>query len=565
MINKTAPPCASTCNRTHQLLTTLKMFLNFSKIPLLSLMEEAVKFCQLQQFSKPQYCLAENTNSNGSTPHPWALFNTTQQGHHGQLLDTAEFCFNTKCNSPLRFTTDENHWDKDIQKVLVYIHTSIKSKFPNSTLPLNRSILPCGIECVSIGFTDVEHRVSQVFISTFSTITVTGVIFSVFVFFFNRHTIGRHFVRRTCLLFTIFSGLATVPLMSSAQGHKKGSPIYCHADGTLITHASPTSGFLCWLSATYMTFFSMMGPGYIAALTFTWQELTKVLSQPGAASHLFSEGSQSNWWMKYRKDLITFLLASLFPIATVIVANVQNGFGAIPAFGMCFLSIERGFNSYYTWYHFAVIFPSVAFVALGVHTLVSNYGVFGALRWIKTDKHPPHITSSNQAGRNHQEASLEGNKKKSLEGLVRFSRQLLLYLFLGGLSLTAILLYGMRFELNVNSWREQAKRHVLCVLTSCSPAACPPLPRPPVALYIIPLLTTFVCIFMISTWAFSPSFLINVPGVRVLVMKYQQVGRDRMSDAVRSGSSTDQAALTQSSKSDGPSTEPEPRQLSTNL
>ena len=276
----TLPPCRPACEKTNTVIHSFRPFLNFKSIPILDLLDEAVTSCFIQTASTTR-CLQESAPA-------YTIVNTSDLGQVAALAseeeDSGGFCLNTECRSPLRWTSDESHWDKDIQSALVSIYAAMSAIFPNGTLPLNRSILSCGRDCVTIGFTDYEHRVAQIMLTVFSCISTASVIFAFVVFYFNRRELGRHFLRRVTMMFLGCACIAQIPYVFSAKGAGFDS-ILCYSDGTLITDLS-SSDIRCWWTAVQAHLFATMGAGYTTVLTYSWQWLALALSQPGPGERL---------------------------------------------------------------------------------------------------------------------------------------------------------------------------------------------------------------------------------------------------------------------------------------
>ena len=500
--NQRVPPCPSTCWKTVMLIRSLRAFLNTESVPILNILVEAVQGCTPP--IRTMHCLV----SDASNDEGFVVLNITssRSSSSGKERVTAGFCLNTDCKSPLRSTSNERHFDKNVQKSLVSIHIAIRSIFPNNTLPLNRSILPCGRDCVTVGFTENEHRASQIILTLFSSISVASIIFSFVVFFFNRKTTGRHFIRRVTMKFLAVSGIAQFPYMFSAKGASSES-ILCYSDGTLITHPSRSNDW-CWWTAVQTYLFATVAVGYTTVLTFSWQQLAHDLSRPGASDRksMSLTSSMDTWWSKYKKDVVSFVLVVIAPFCMAIAVGAQQGYEALPICGACSLRRERNFLGYYTWYNIACFLPNMIFLVRGVQILVKKYGVFGFLQWMRYDKHRVRSIRRSHHG------TLERHSNSS-EGLKRFSKQLLVYLLLAIISFFFNILYGIYVHINVDHWKKETKLHIECAIASCSPDTCPSLPKLSLAIFISPFLFSILSVFVLTTWAYSPIFLTNVPGI----------------------------------------------------
>ena len=501
--NVRVPPCSSTCKNTEMLLRSSRVFVNTESIPILSILEKAVKTCVLKPLTNSSCLLEQGT---GFT----VVNSTSTRSATGGIprKSVGGFCLNSECKSPLRSTSDSSHFDKRFQRSLRSLYERIKSIFPNSTLPFNQSILPCGRECMSVGFTDHEHRVSQIIMTAFSSISVASVIFAFVVFYFNRQIIGRQFLRRVAMMFLAVGGIAQLPYLFSAKG-TSGDSILCYSDGTLVTH--PTSSDWCWWTAVQTHLFTTLSVGYTTVLTYSWQQLARALDDP-AASAMLLLSSRDTWWTKYKNDLLAFLAVLVPPLAMVIAVAAQSGYEALPIFGVCSVSGERDFLGYYAWYHIACLVPNIVFLLRGVHVLVDKYGMYGFLQWMRRgdNKRKQHSVTGIQGGASR-------DTSRTAEGLKRFSRQMLIYLLLAMVNFLFNIIYGIYVQVNLDDWDSQATAHIECLITSCSPETCPPLPTPSVTIFTLPLVFSFISVFALTTWTYSPVFLVNVPGLRRLI------------------------------------------------
>ena len=493
--NQHVAPCSSNCKRTRSLLTSLQPFVNISTIPVLRMLSEADTPCS------GSICLIvpENTNEKGYT-----IVSATSNTEEVTFAKIGGFCLNTECKTPLRFTTDESHWNERVGNVLKSIHSRTQSVFPKSTLPFNCSILPCGQDCVSIGFTRNEEHISQILISASASLAVLSVFFSAVIFFFNRKDVGRFHVRRTLFLFTIFASTAAFPYVFSARGNED---FLCFSDGTIVTRA-PRRGlkFWCNYGAWHAQFFASTAVGYVIQSMYAWMQLAEILSKQKVSAELLRvEISSTTWWERYRLDVCSFVMAVIPAAVLSLPASVQQGYEGAPIFGLCSLSVMRRFAGYYNWYHVTALLPSSIFLTRGLYMLVKRFGVFGAVHWIQGSHDKPE-------GRTYSE-------KRTIKGLKKFSRQLLFYLILCILSFFGYILFAVYIDTNASKWNEQIAVHIECILTSCSPDDCPPLPKISAFTFTSRLTIGFVGIFIATTWLFSPTFLRKVPVAGIAVKR----------------------------------------------
>ena len=509
-------PCPSICRKAGSMLHSMKAFLNISSIPILSVLNEAGQSCLAP--TKASSCLLDSMN-NKQPELPYVIVNTSSALAHQQ--QQGGFCLNA-CTSPLRPTTDPSHWDKEVQDALSSIHFAVRLIFPNSTLLLNRQLLPCGRDCVSVGIIVKEQRKPQIILSVFASIAAISVIFSAFIFFFNRHDIGCYYIRRTAFMFTVCGGIGLLPYAFSFRGNSDGT-ILCHSDGTLVTEAKIGSEFSCWFTAWFSHFFAMMGLGYIVVLAYSWQQMPKLLRQPSAILEQTDwKTSMTTWWTRLQKDFLTFFLVLLAPAGQSIAVAIQGGYGGSPILGTCALNYEGHFARYYTWYHVVALFPNSFFLARGIHGLVKKYGVFGMLHWMKGKEVTPRVyaVKVNRSPPAKSTSSVTG-QSRTIRGLKLFSRHLLFCLLLSTVSILCNIMNGLYLELNLDDWNRQARLHIQCTLTSCSQELCPPLPEVAWPIFVAPLAVSFTSVFFLTTWAYSTTYLVNVPLIGELITRYQ--------------------------------------------
>ena len=470
---------------SRSVVRSLEPFVNFSAVPILAILREAS--VDRKSASPSKQCSQEFEHfRNGSS-------DLNYSGKQAQ--STGGFCFNSECRSPLLSTSNKEHLDESVRQVLLSIHTTVNSVFPNSSLPFNESVLPCGRECMSIGYSKSEHRIAQILLTVFSTISAGSVFFATAVFYFNKESFGQQYVRRMLAMFTFCAGVAMIPFIFSVMENRK---LTCHTDGTLVTHA-PRLSYTCGYVAWHVQFFGTVSLGYGVFMCYAWQQVcvhvTTLVTSPGMRSH-----SLTTWWTKHRMDVVSSVVAFV-PAAAVTLAVVgQDGYEGAPVLGICWRSINRWFSPYYSWYHMSATAVSSVFLSHGIFLLLQNFGLLGTVNWLKDP-----IKRTNQT-------PLQKRRSRAVK---HFSQLMIVYLLLCIITLLVYLSESVHTGASIDEWREQEYRHLKCILTSCRPETCPALPKHSLLTSVVRLLMSFSAIF-VRSWAFSKVYLVNIPGLRFL-------------------------------------------------
>ena len=481
---------SSLSRKIRSVVRSLEPFVNFSAVPVLSILSEAS--VDRKSALSSQQCSKEFENFlNGSSGLKYS---------GKQAQPPGGFCFNSECRSPLLSTSNKEHWDESVRQVLLSIHTTVNLVFPNSSLPFNESVLPCGRECMSIGYSKSQHRIAQALFTVLTAAIELVVLFPVIVFLFNLRNAAQQYVRRMLILFTSCVGITLAPQLFSTGGNR---PLTCHSDGTLVTHA-PRLSYACGYVGWHMHFFGSLSLGYGVFTSFGWQQLCAALRTPVA--HGRRSSSMATWWSKYLMDVVSFALAFIPAAALSLSVVAQDGYEAAPVFGICRRSVSRGFSNYYDWYHVAAAATASFLLLRGVYILFQSFGVLGTWNWLneKVNNKPFPL------------------KNHTIDALKQFSKQMIFYLLLCIGSFFAYLQRAVKTEVEAGDLKDQELRHIRCILTSCHPDACPSLPAKSVATLHAGDAVTFVALLVLSTWAYRREYLANVPGIRSFIHHQKQ-------------------------------------------
>ena len=192
-LNKTLPPCDHSCLPVVRLLRSMELFVNASTEPLFQMMEAAVAPCKNVKTSFP--CVTATTTNDSLVPTIIEA-NSSSDLPKPSRNDPGGFCFTPRtCNAPLRQTSTRDHWHPKVQASFRMKHQQMARVFPNRTLDFDPGLLPCGRDCISVGFTALEHSVGQIILSTASSVAMVTVLLAVVteVRFDSACVVSKHF------------------------------------------------------------------------------------------------------------------------------------------------------------------------------------------------------------------------------------------------------------------------------------------------------------------------------------------------------------------------------------
>ena len=509
--------CHGTCQPALSILQSVETLVNVSSEPILAIMQTAANSCHhVGPSTRPCLFPSDERNSSLTGISIASKIDDAITKLHSEL----GFCFVPgKCMSPLRATPNRDHWDKKVQAGIVQIHGAARLIFQDTVFPLNLSVLPCGRDCVSVGFTASEQTVSRALLTTFSSLAVTVVSFAVVVFFCNLKKLGGHFLHRTVLLLNVTGGLACVPYLFSALYNNDS--YLCYSDKTLVTHqpgSHSTCGYLAW----HEHFFVLVAYGYFNVLAFGWQRLIRNMNKPGVASN-----AMSTWWTKYRDDFVGFVAVVVPALSLTVATMAQQGYEGVPVYGICMASLERRFVSYYFLLYIVItLLPAGVCYGLGVRTLMLRHGVLGTLHWIRGSR------EARKSGESVSEAPQI--KSANTRDLKRLSRLLLVFLLLMAVNTILRSSDGIQQSVNVDGLVEKTAQHIECVTFRCNRDRCPPLPSSSPVFFLATFIGSTISLMIMTSWAFSLSLLVNVPGLGAVIRKVMSANQEQSTPATSS-------------------------------
>eukprot|EP00117_Sycon_ciliatum_P021224 scpid27371/ scgid18666/ len=533
----TVPVCSGVCNRLRPAAGVFGLFADVSAIPIVALLTEALAVCPANSSTPASAtCVSLSVSSTGVGI---AVIDSTMAS-----TAPARFCLNLTCPSPLRATTNSAHWSKDLQSVVFGIHSLVQAAFPGSSTPFNGSILPCGTDCIAIGISDESVRISHIFLSVFSTIAVVVVSLSVVVFCFNRKRLGQRLVRRVLLTFTITGGIASLTYVSSAYNDRQS--LLCHDDGTILLNEPAEGNPLCTLGAISTYFFVTVTSGYFVAMAHSWFQLIGALNKPNLRRN---KTSMDVFYLTYRYDFIYAACAMAMPLVLSIVLLAVGGIEGNVINGVCSLSVTKNYYvTFFVAYFSLMLLLATLFMLAGVRVLkAQRQGMSGVVAWIKQRGRTSTLSGKKSTRKERKAESMarkarkqearwsgmERHERKTRKEINRLAFQMLYYCLVAIINVICTVILGVYIGVQSGKWKDQTEAHVLCLVTSCEPESCTPLPSPQVAVIVFPLIVQFASLALIASWTFSPEFLVNVP-----LVKHLFLGRKR-SDTTTTSSGYD--------------------------
>lgn len=151
------PSCPTVCRAGQAVLDSVELFANISAVPFFRILRRSIGLCSELNASRPKPCASPRSDDMSLGSLGSTISNTREdsrmQTHEKHTHGVTDFCFNTACPPPLRATSNSKNWDADVSALLTDITSRFAASFEDAALPLNLSLLPCGRDCVSVGFT----------------------------------------------------------------------------------------------------------------------------------------------------------------------------------------------------------------------------------------------------------------------------------------------------------------------------------------------------------------------------------------------------------------------------
>ena len=512
---KRTPLCQSVCERVQPVVHLFGLFTNTSQVAITALLAESLAICPsaVQSLSSPDDCLVANASG--------IIVTNSSQNRIPAAMHTG-LCLNLTCPYPLRATVVEEHWNPDVQNLISGVHRIVRRELPSSSIPFNGSILPCGTDCVAIGFTDTEVLVSRIFLSFFSTLAVIIVICSNTVFFFNRERLGKRLVRRVLVIFTVAGGIASLSFIPAAYGGH--TSLLCESDGTIRLHEPGPGDPRCALGATSSYLFVTITTGYFVAMAHSWFVLIGSLEKPNLRRQ---KTSVDVFYRYYRYDLAYAALAVTPPLILSIVLLAVKGIDANLINGVCSASVARNYYvTFYVVYFSVTLLLGLVFFLLGLRRLASQRkGITGLVNWVKVrgrtatlkkslrkqKQKPVKTEPSSPMPREHKFSGMARHEKKLRREINRLVFQILIYILIAIVNVVCTVTLGAYLGVQNAKWRDQIEQHILCMVTSCRPDECPSLPDLQPVVIILPLVVQFASLSVVACWPFTREYLENVP------------------------------------------------------
>ena len=465
------PLCENACHRLKNSITTLVRFIDQSKTPFLSLLQTQTE----------QLCEKENRKNSQCVDF---YYNATSFRRLSSQTPQELFCLNITCHFPLRETSNPDHWAVQSQTQLRGFFTLGAALYPEAALPFNGSELPCGTDCASVIFTADEEYQTRITRNVFGTISVLCNVIAIITFSINRRKLT-HIARRLNLYVNISYVLGPGGDTLFAPYPDIYKKISCYSDGTLrLKEPVPgeVSGGWCVLFSFKYQFFGFTFLYLLLCMAREWYLMVSTL----ATVNKRDKDSQEN---AKRKEIV-YVLGSMAVSAALNISSVaRRKVQGSPERGTCYVEISESF-------YFGVLpYSVVAVIMMGYlfRGLPKLYHVYKGASVFRQRMDDAHKMSAGK-----QKSALA-----SLKGLDSLMKLLFLYTIATTLSLLAITPAFAYLFARDDGIKADIERHLRCMMSSCMPESCPPLPSADRAVIMVPEIYFPVAGTIISFWAFN--------------------------------------------------------------
>lgn len=435
--------------------------------------------------------------------------------HSANGLRVGMYCLRTACSYPLRQTSHSHRWLGGIQSKLRLIHNATVHtlrRYNFSFRDFDGSLISCGRDCVTIGMTRADEKLSRLLVGSFAVLVLASITFSIVVFWYNAQRFARFPIQRVACLLSVSGGMALFCYLPSLDFDRK---IFCHDDDTLrLSEPDLDWSGACAFVGWWNLFSSLLACCFTMALAHSWMQLMKRLRK------IRSDPCKHVGWRKYKMDVVYSCLGVPFAAGISIAVLVQRGFDGIPALGTCLPSMERDFHvKYLITFACVTLATSFIFLSLGLrHLSAHRPGLKPIARWLLRR----HSSDASKNGRNFVAIARIYRRKKRVD---RLAWRMFLLVVTLLVTLPTFVLQVIYLESKTGEWRRQTSEHISCTLFSCVPnQKCPPLPNVPFLHAVLPLLVGELALFVSTLWAYSQKAYRRIP----LVARFRRRWRRRL-------------------------------------
>ena len=460
--------CENTCHQLRNILNVMTDVLDPGKSPLIVFLRE-----------QTDHVCSAMTQSSGDCIDLSRYLTLFQRP---SSTPREQFCLNYSCHFPLRRTSNPNHWIASTQAHLKTLFDLSRAAFPSATLPLNGSLLPCGMDCTSVIHAKEEERAARIVSSVMGFVNMFTNMVAIVAYFLNRKKL-RHTARRLNVYLNVAYVFGPSWDMMLAGFPSIATPRTCYSDGTLrMNEPNNVEGLtLCVVSAFMhilcINLFFFVG----ISMAHEWYLMLSALG----SLHFWTSFEKN----QKRREIVYYMLSAVISITLTVFSPARQRYIGEPSRGTCSVSAREGFYVVAIPF-FCACATSTVYFALGLPKLHHVY---------KNVQLVPNRTAS--LLRRSNSARQPSTYIKGVESLLKV---LSLYMVFAIGSAVIPLIYSYVFV--ISSRNDAAtERHINCRLSRCYSATdfCPPLPRNSIALVIVPDVYHGLIGVIISVWAFN--------------------------------------------------------------
>ena len=461
--------CENACHRLRNTLNTLTDVLDPGKSPLIVFLREQTELVCSTMDPSINDCI--------DVSRYLTLFQRPSSSPHEQ------FCLNYTCHSPLRKTSNPNHWVDSTQAHLRTLFDLSRSAFSSATLPFNGSLLPCGLDCSSMIFTEKEESAARTVRSVMGFVSMFSNLVAIIAYFLNRQKL-RQVARRlnVCLNIAYVVGVSSDMLLAGISS--VATTRMCYSDKTRrMNEPNAAEGMtLCVFSAVlYLLCVNIL---FFVGISMS-HEWYLTLSALGNLR--FWESFQKN---EKHREIVYFTLITLLSVSLTAVSLARQVFTGNFEQGSCSVTRRDAF------YVISITFfissaTSAVYLVLGLPKL---YRIYRNVRLVP-DRTASILNRSNIARRN-------STRIRGVESLLKL---LSAYVIATAGTIFAIpLIYTYNFAIADRN-KEALESHINCRLSRCRWAEhlCPSFSRESIALALVPEVYIGLVGVVVSAWAFS--------------------------------------------------------------
>ena len=269
-------------------------------------------------------------------------------------------CFTPACPFPLHRTAVVSHFDSDVQAILRAGYHATLILVDNTT-QFNPSVLPCGVKCITVTFTEDDEETMRIIIGVFGWLLFVVSLFALLTFYLNRERINKY-PTKVLLFLNLTSAIGNFANLIQFFVDKK--TYACYEDGTLRVGEptdSDNGSRTCTLLFVLIFYNLLASLCWWLALTHAWYVTFERLDM--------SQGhpEDNNYLMKYY-HIVAWPVPAVFT-AVMLGNRFVDGF---PLYGICYtINVDAWFN----YLSIPIVVAGVLglpFLVLGIRKLIHH-------------------------------------------------------------------------------------------------------------------------------------------------------------------------------------------------